>query len=59
MNGDFIRDLKNSSKMGMYDQLSSEMRESLVRYMVIIAPEVCKDARHALDMQSKAMHQKK
>ena len=50
MNVDFVRDLNDSSKTGMYRQLPSEMRESLVRYAESIAPEVCKEARDALDM---------
>ena len=59
MNGDFVRDLKDSSKTGMYHQLPSNMRESLVQYAVSIAPEVRKEARDALDMQAKSKQQKK
>jgi len=59
MNGDFVRDLMDSSKTGMYHQLSSNMRESLVQYAVSIPPEVCKEARDALDMQAKSKQQKK
>ena len=54
MNGDFVQDLNYSSKTGMYHQVPSEIRESLVRYTASIAPEVRKEARDALDMQVKA-----
>jgi len=59
INGDFIRDLDDSSKMGMYRQLPSEMRKSLVRYAASTASEMRKEARDVSDMQAETKQQDK
>jgi len=53
MNGDFIRDINDSSNIGMYHQLPSEMRELLVRYAVSTAPESAWGAQGCIGYASK------
>ena len=47
INGDFERDLNDGGSDGAYYQLPDDMRNSLLRFALSVAPEFCKQATEA------------
>jgi hypothetical protein len=58
INGDFKRDFKDSVKDGTYHKLPPDMRESLLRFALSIAPAIRKAEKTALDKQREAKKKK-
>ena len=54
VNGDFKRDHKDGTSDGAYLKLSPDMRQSLLRFALSIAPRVRKSEKTALDKQHEA-----
>ena len=46
INGDFNRDVDNESNSGAYHRLSPEMRESLMKFALKVAPAVQNQRKH-------------
>lgn len=58
INGDFNRDVDNESNSGAYHRLSPEMRESLMKFALKVAPAVRKSEKTSLNIQREAKQQK-
>jgi hypothetical protein len=58
INGDFVRDFHNSINDGAYHRLSHQMRQSLMRFALSVAPAVRKAEKTALEKQQDAKKKK-
>jgi hypothetical protein len=58
INGDFKRDINDSSKDGAYFKLSPEERQSLLAYALCASPAVRREEKAQLDAQREAKNQK-